>query len=231
MKKRIGLIVAAVFFLCLIVICQRAGGELEKGIKQSRETAGTLQQNKNLVVLDPGHGGKDPGKVGVNGVGEKEVNLKIALYIEECLKQESVDVVMTRTEDERLAGSQAEDLKARVDLVNKNAPALAVSIHQNSYHQESVRGAQVFYHSDSAEGEKAASAIQEKLAELDQNNAKHIKANNTYYLLKNTAFPTVIAECGFMSNYEEAELLTQEDYQKELARAVSEGIMQYITAL
>src|SRR5699024_5545690 len=102
-----------------------------------------------------GHGGKDPGKVAVNGVEEKDINLKIALFTKEYLEAEGVEVVMTRAEDERLADTQVGDLKQRVSLMNSQNPVLAVSIHQNSYHEESVRGAQVFYYADSEEGKAA----------------------------------------------------------------------------
>ena len=138
--------------------------------------------------------------------------------------------MMTRSTDERLADSQVEDLRARVDMINKNHPVLTVSIHQNSYSDGAVRGAQVFYFESSKEGEAAAGYIQNALGELDPENAKQIKANNTYYLLKNTEVPVVIAECGFLSNYEEAEMLIAEEYQTQVAEAVAAGVLQYLQA-
>ena len=137
---------------------------------------------------------------------------------------------MTRTEDERLAETQVEDLKARVSLMNEEKPALVVSIHQNSYHEESVHGAQVFYYADSTESERAAGIIQEALKEIDPDNTKAAKPNRTYYILKKTEVPVVIAECGFLSNYEEAEKLADEEYRQKLAEAVAKGILEYINA-
>ena len=135
---------------------------------------------------------------------------------------------MTRTEDERLAESQVEDLKARTDFMNKEKPDLVISIHQNSYHEESVSGAQVFYYTDSKQSERAAGFIQEALKEIDPQNTKKAKGNNTYYILKKTEVPVVIAECGFLSNYEEAEKLADEGYQQKLAEAVAKGVVQYL---
>ena len=104
----------------------------------------------------------DPGKVGINEVLEKDINLKISKQVEKELKNKGYQVVMTREKDQMLAGetsgnSKIQDMKARVDLINEKAPGLAVSIHQNSYHEEEIHGAQVFYYSHSAEGHTAVS--------------------------------------------------------------------------
>lgn len=228
LKKKIGMAAVICMLLCLILVCQKAGEYLIRGIHEGRETAGAVSRNEDLVVLDAGHGGEDPGKVGLNGAEEKDINLNIALLVKEYLEEAEVEVVMTRTEDERLADTQAGDLKERVGLMNGQNPILAVSIHQNSYHEREVRGAQVFYYTDSAEGEEAAECLRRALAELDPDNTKQIKANNTYYLLKKTEVPVVIAECGFLSNSEDAQKLVAEEYQQELARALTDGILEYI---
>ena len=183
---------------------------------------------KQTVVLDSGHGGSDSGKVGINGAKEKAINLLIAKEIRRLLEKEKIEVIMVREKDEELGKSKVEDLKYRVSLMNEKKPSLAVSIHQNSYHEENVFGAQVFYYKTSTEGEKAAAVIQEALQEVNPENTKKIKANDTYYLLKKTEVPTVIVECGFLSNYAEAEKLVSEDYQKKVAEAVTKGILQYL---
>lgn len=192
-----------------------------------------VKEQKMTIVLDAGHGGSDPGKIGVNDVEEKTVNLAIAEMVQELLKKEKIDVVMTRKEDTMLGGGNGSatkvgDMKARVALINKTVPALAVSIHQNSYHQEGVKGAQVFYYSHSEEGKKAAGLMQEALLSLNTENNRKAKANDTYYLLKRTEAPTIIVECGFLSNWEEAELLKSEEYQKKTAEAIVEGIKAYV---
>lgn len=229
-RKKIGLAAAVLLLVCLMILCHKAGETLRRGIEESRETGAQTAKNDNLIVLDAGHGGIDAGKLGVNGAEEKEINFKIAIYTKELLEKEGIQVVMTRSDDGRLGESQVEDLKARVSVMNENRPALAVSIHQNSYHEESVKGPQVFYYTDSKEGEKAAGIIQNSLAETTGDHSKEAKANNTYYILKKTEVPVVIVECGFLSNYEEAEKLAQEEYQRQIAQAVARGIAEYVGA-
>ena len=136
---------------------------------------------------------------------------------------------MTRSGDERLGKSQVEDLKARVKIMNEEKPALAVSIHQNSYHEENVHGAQVFYYEDSEEGAEAADTVQAALNAIQESNPKEAKSNRSYYILKKTEVPVIIVECGFLSNREEAEKLTDETYQQTVAAAVKDGIINYIS--
>lgn len=138
-------------------------------------------------------------------------------------------MVMTRDKDESLAEGEngnrkVKDMKARVKRINDTKPNLAVSIHQNSYHEESIHGAQVFYYEHSESGEKDARILQEALLAVDPDNTRQVKANTTYYLLKRTEVPILIIECGFLSNQEEAEKLASEDYQKEIAKAIANGI-------
>lgn len=211
----------------LIVLCHMAGMKLESRMKE--ETRETFKlSNEMQVILDAGHGGIDVGKTGVNGEKEKDINLEISKKIKKFLSDSNVTVKMTREGDERLADSQREDLKARTDIMNGGA-LLAVSIHQNSYRDPAVSGAQVFYYTDSEEGRTAAGMIQAELNALAPDNEKEIRANDSYYILKNTRIPTVIVECGFLSSYTEAEKLADDEYQNRIAEAVSEGILQYIT--
>lgn len=190
-----------------------------------------------VVVIDAGHGGKDPGKVGVNEALEKEINLNIALRLKSLLEQNDVLVVMTREEDKDLASEQAsnrknEDLRARANLIAETQPVVMVSIHQNSYPAEEVDGAQVFYYSGSEEGKRLGAMVQESLkSEIDDGNHRVAKANKEYYLLKKAACPAVIVECGFLSNPREAALLTTEEYQEKIAFAIHLGIMEYINTV
>ena len=120
---------------------------------------------------------------------------------------------------------KVQDMKARVQKINEAAPALVVSIHQNSYSEESIHGAQVFYYTHSEAGKKAAEIMQKELLSVDPENTRQAKANDTYYLLKRTEVPTIIVECGFLSNYEEAEKLIDPEYQKQLSQAIVKGII------
>ena len=221
-------IMELIFALAVLAGLLFAGDKVRTYVSVQQENV-----RRNLVVLDPGHGGRDPGKVGAQGEQEKDINLAISLKVKERLEKDGVEVVMTREKDVMLADEDAsnkklEDLNNRIRIINERQPAVAVSIHQNSYSDASVKGAQVFYFTHSDKGKQAAEAMQKELLEFDQENTRKIKANDTYYLLKKTEVPTVIVECGFLSCPEEAALLTDEAYQKKLAEAIAKGIESWV---
>lgn len=188
------------------------------------------------VVLDAGHGGIDPGKVGVNGSLEKDVNLAIVLKLEALLKNQGIEVVLTRKDDKGLynesdSNKKVRDMKNRLAIIEQAKPVIAVSIHQNSYPTEEVSGAQVFYYKNSAKSREAAEIMQRQMIKtLKPQKEREPKANDSYYLLKKTSVPILIVECGFMSNKREAELLVDENYQQQVAWSVYMGIMQYISS-
>lgn len=193
-----------------------------------------VEKEKICVVIDAGHGGDDPGKVGINGAYEKEVNLQIAEKVKAFLEANDIVVVMTRESDDGLYDADApnkkvQDMKRRIEMIDEAAPVLTVSIHQNSYPEEYVHGAQVFYYTGSAQGQGLAESIQRELIRLaDSENKRQVKANDSYYLLKKTGVPIVIVECGFLSNSEEAEKLCTPEYQERVAWAIHMGILQYL---
>ena len=181
------------------------------------------------IVIDPGHGGADPGKVGINGELEKDINLDIAVCVKELLEEKGFQVIMTREDDRMLAAEEssnkkAEDLKERVRIINDAKADLVVSIHQNSYTSADVHGAQVFYYTNSKEGEQAAAQMQTALLEADPQNQRTAKANDAYYLLTKSKTPVIIVECGFLSNLDEAEKLIDPEYQREISNAIVNGI-------
>lgn len=187
-----------------------------------------------LVILDAGHGGNDPGKISVDGTQEKDLNLEIAKKLRELLEQQDIEVIMTREEDQGLydenaSNKKAQDMKRRCEFINTEQPACVVSIHQNSYHEEPIHGAQVFYYGTSKESQSLAELIQEELIRfVDPENHRQAKANDTYYLLKKTEAPVVIVECGFLSNWEENGKLKDEGYQDQLVWAIHMGVMRYL---
>lgn len=197
--------------------------------------ADTAVGEGKTVVVDAGHGGMDAGKVGVNGVLEKEINLSIAQKLRERLEEKGFRVVMIREEDRGLydegeANKKQQDMKRRCSMIDEAQPSLAVSIHQNSYTQESVKGPQVFYYQNSEKGQKIAETLQNFLnTELEVEKPREIKANDSYYLLRKTQNPTVIVECGFLSNTQEAGLLATQEYQEKVACAICDGIVEYVT--
>ena len=192
------------------------------------------KMQKFCVVVDAGHGGKDPGKVGANGVTEQKINLEIALRLAALLRQADVKTVLTREDenglyDEDASNKKVQDMKRRIARMEEADPDLVVSIHQNSYEEESVRGAQTFYYTGSTQGQKLAETIQARLTEgLDPENHRTVKANGSYYLLKKTPAPIVIVECGFLSNPQEAQLLADPVYQERTAWQIHMGILQYL---
>lgn len=186
------------------------------------------------VVIDAGHGGRDPGKIGINGVEEKKLNLLIAEKLKKYLEANDIKVVMTRESDEGLydadtSNKKVQDMKRRINVIEEAAPHITVSIHQNSYPEEYVHGAQVFYYTGSREGQELAELVQGQLVEkTDPENKRGVKANDSYYLLKKTNVPIIIVECGFLSNSREADKLCSDEYQEELAWAIHMGVLQYL---
>lgn len=191
-------------------------------------TSENVQAKKVVVVIDAGHGGHDPGKVGVNDALEKDINLQIAEKVKKYLEKNEIEVVMTR-EDDVMEDTKLEDMKKRVALINKTKPVITVSIHQNSYSDPNVKGAQVFFFTGSEVSKEAASLMQEELRKIDSENIRQIKGNNEFYMLKKTEVPTIIVECGFLSNPGEAEKLVSEEYQEQMAQAICSGIMTWLS--
>lgn len=188
-----------------------------------------------LVVIDPGHGGIDPGMLGVNNTVEKEINLQISYLLKEKLEEQGIRVILTRETDDGLyeesdGNKKIADMKKRCSIIARSGADVVVSVHQNSFSDSSVSGAQVFYYKHSVEGGKLAQCIQDAFKEqVDETNERKIKANDSYYMLIHTPCPTVIVECGFITNYEEAELLVTQEYQEKVAQAITSGVVEYLS--
>ncbi len=193
----------------------------------------TGKNTKELVIVDAGHGGFDPGKVGTAGTLEKDINLSIALKLKKVLEDSGYQVLMTREDDRALCHESASrkklsDLKSRVSMINENKPALTVSIHQNSY-SAGTKGAQVFYYKNSEDSKEFASILQNTIREsLNDGNKRVEKGNDSYYMLKKTEGVFAIVECGFLSNPAEEELLKSDKYQQSMADAIAEGIENFL---
>ena len=193
-----------------------------------------MREEKPLVVIDAGHGGFDPGKVGIDGQLEKDINLSIAKKLKAYLEASDVNVVMTRDTDTGLYQSgdshkKVSDMRRRCEVIDEANPDLVVSIHQNSYHEEYVSGGQVFYYKTSEKGKYLAELLQERFDYvLGEANRRVAKANDNYYLLLHVKEPIVIVECGFLSNRKEAKALESEDYQDRMAWTIHMGVMEYL---
>ena len=223
MKRKIELFMI-LFLLMGAIIASWKLSELTANVSKEEKKA---KKDQVVIVVDPGHGGEDPGKVGINDVLEKDLNLQIAKKVKKLLEEAGIKIVMTRTND-KVPDAKKEDLNQRVQLINETKPKLALCIHQNSYPDAKIKGAQVFYHTITPEAEDVASIVQEQLRTVDPTNTRQIKENDTYFMLKNTQVPTIIVECGFLTNPDEAAKLTQEDYQDQLAQAICEGIIKWM---
>lgn len=229
------------FFLIFVILAISITSSVIPTLKSKKQnterTTETVSEteivNLGTIVLDAGHGGLDPGKVGVNNALEKDINLSITLQLTELLKNDGFQVVLTRNSDAIMApldskSPKREDLIARTKLIEETNPIFTVSIHQNSFPDASVSGPQVFYYTNSAEGKLLADTIQANLnKQLAPKKERVSQFNNAYFLLKNTTNPIVIVECGFLSNSEEANLLIQESYQQKVAHAIHDGIYAY----
>ncbi len=230
-ERGFSIVTGLLMVACLIFIAQKGSSVMTAGQQIAKDN------EQICIVLDAGHGGDDPGKIGINGSKEKDINLIITQKVKRYLEANDIKVIMTRSDENGLYDPGAEnkkvqDMKRRIAIMEKASPVATISIHQNSYPEEYVNGAQVFYHKDSKAGQQLASLLQEILrSNLNPENHRQIKANDSYYLLKKTQIPTVIVECGFLSNSKEAALLSDETYQDKVAWAIHLGIMQFINTL
>ncbi len=186
------------------------------------------------IVVDPGHGGPDGGAVAPDGTIEKTIALSVAQYLRDYLQQAGAYVIMTRDDDHDLANPdtkgysrrKAEDLKARLMMIRDHKADLFCSIHLNS-NPAGGRGAQVFYDTELEASKQLAQAIQQQF-QKELNSKRQIEPQDDLYLLRHAHIPAVLAEVGFLSDAEELPLLKQKSYQKKIAYAMYQGVLEYI---
>ncbi len=191
-----------------------------------------------VIILDAGHGGMDSGCVSVNGVEEKEINLNILLKLRDMLEASGFEVVVTRDTDKSihdtsvtgLGNQKKSDMENRLNIINSQENAVFVSIHQNQFTDSKYYGAQMFYSLESEEGAKLASIMQNKFVSfLQPENKRETKpVGNELYLIHFAKCPSVMVECGFLSNPNEAALLESEEYQSKVAFTIFAGICEYV---
>ncbi len=190
-------------------------------------SAHAVAPNGMTIVIDPGHGGADGGVVGTDtGVKEADVNLGVSLSLRHFLREAGYEVVMTRDKDADLASGDGNfkqsDMTARKKIIEDAAPDLVVSVHQNYYPLRSVSGAQVFY----AEGSEVSSDYAERMQNVLNASlgCDRVAKGADYYILECSEYPSVLVECGFMSNEEEESKLVTPEYQRKIAYAIYSGI-------
>ena len=206
----------------------------------SREKAETVTASNPTVtvILDPGHGGEDGGAVGANKVYEKDLNLDIAKKVKALLKEKGITVKCTREEDILLYDRNADykgrkkllDLAARLNISRETENSVFVSIHMNAFPQTQYSGLQVYYSTNDSRSEQLALLIQNATRKtLQPNNTRLIKAaTSSIYLMHRITTPAVLVECGFLSNDEECQKLSDEEYRAKLAEVLAEAIETFV---
>lgn len=185
-----------------------------------------------VIVIDPGHGGIDGGSVGVSGQDENYLNLQYGICLKEILQDAGVNIVMTRNNLNGLYSvfsnnKKLDDMKQRKTIVEKSKANMVLSIHMNSFPLKSAKGAQVFYKKGNVAGQKLAENIQQVFKKTLPN-AKPMPAVGDYYMLNEFEIPSVIIECGYISNQEEEQLLLQEDYKKLVCLSIFAGVLKFL---
>jgi N-acetylmuramoyl-L-alanine amidase len=181
----------------------------------------SIPNQQVVVVIDPGHGGRDPGAVGINGLQEKQVIFPISLRVAQLLEQQGVAVVLTRQDDRTL------DLQARVDIANRARGSVFVSIHANaiSLSRPDVNGIETYYASET--GYRLAAALQASILAATGMNNRGVKQAR-FYVLRHTAMPAALVEVGFVTGAQDAPRLADPAWQETIAQAIARGILQYI---
>lgn len=191
-----------------------------------------LSNVKNkIITIDPGHGGSDSGAVGPNGYTEKEGAFAISQKVASILNQSGAKVVMTRDSDVDVYGPNASarnELQARVDVGNNANSDIFVSIHCNAFVNPAANGTQTFYYGSSYQGQRLAQSIQEKMIEANGLRDRGISTCN-FYVVKHSYMPDVLIETAFITNYDEEALLSDDEWQTTMAKAIAEGINEYFS--
>lgn len=197
--------------------------------------------NSKIIVLDPGHGAPDGGAVGFGGSVESGLNLAVAKKLKSRLEKQGYTIVMTRSDENGLyknkSGSirekKLEDMNERLRIINSSEADLLVSIHMNLFPDKKYRGAEVIYADKFENSLLLAELIQAELKAVDpENQLRQVKKHDgSIFLLKNSEIPSVLVECGFISNPEEEKLLNDKSYQYRIACAISDGIAEYYKSI
>lgn len=195
----------------------------------NNEVEALLPLSGKIIIIDPGHGGKDPGTIS-GDTYESDINLKISKYLEIELAKMGATVILTREGNYDLSTPNAKwrkksDFDNRIKLINNSKANLYLSIHLNYLTDTKYYGAQVFYNSE--ENKKIANIIQEKLNNTLKNDREIKKIPTRTYMYSKLSIPGVLIECGFLSNYKEKELLKTPEYQQKIAKIITDGIIEY----
>lgn len=222
---------AAVF--AVLAVCARV---TDKALPTSTEVSG----DKPIIVLDAGHGGLDSGAVGKNGTLEKDVNLAVVKRLKQLLEMSGFQTVLTRDEDisiydpgtEGIRNQKLSDMDNRLEIIQSYPDSIFLCIHQNNYTDPAYFGGQMFYNENNPDNRILAQLMQNRFAELNPANDREIKlTGDELYLLKSNQNPSLMIECGFLSNPDEEEKLATAEYQQQTAFAIYGGLLDYLSAV
>lgn len=191
-------------------------------------------QTKKTVIIDPGHGGIDVGTVGIDGSLEKNINLSISLDLYDFLMVSGINTVLTRDGDYEMyrAGEQRtkSDLYNRMDYINSVPNSILISIHQNHFENEAEWGTQVWYSpNDEISPTIADKILQSVKKNIQPENKRENKvSDNSYYILYKAQKPSIMVECGFVSNENENKRLQDKEYQRDMAYSIFVGICEEV---
>ena len=188
-----------------------------------------LPLNGRIIFVDAGHGGTDGGaRAKKSGKWEKEMNLQVAMKLKACLEAQGAIVIMSREADQAYDQNKRRDLTARLDLAKARGAQILLSIHMNEYRSASESGPQVFYRKGQEQGRLLAGVLQEYLIRELHPPKKRTSMAGDYFILS-SSIPSVLVECGFLSNAQEEKLLLTEEYQLQVAQALCHGVIAYFS--
>ncbi len=228
-KKSLKLTAAMLGSFIALAVCAR----LTEGVIPA--SADVMQ--RPVIVLDAGHGGLDSGAVGKTGVLEKDINLSIVLHLQQLLEMSGFETVLTRDEDisiydagvEGIRNQKISDMDNRLEIIRSHPDSMFLCIHQNNYKDPQYFGAQMFYNNNHPDNRTLAQTMQNRFAALQEGNNREIKlSGEELFLLHNTDYPSLMIECGFLSNPDEEALLSTTEYQQKVAFTIYSGLLEYI---
>ena len=190
-----------------------------------------------VIIVDAGHGGEDGGAIALDNSAEKNYNLDIALRLQKILSLNGYNVIMTRSDDvmtcdeglKTIRSKKVSDIRNRFKIIESNPDAVFVSIHQNKFSDTTQHGTQVFYSGNNSESNVLADSIQKTVVEnIQPDNKRQTKKSGTeIFLLYHSEIPSVLVECGFISNNEDLQKLKTEEYKLQMAMLIADGIIKY----
>lgn len=231
-KKSLSLTFVLIGCFVVLAICARL-------TECALPTNAPAASDKPVIVLDAGHGGLDSGAVGVTGVLEKDINLSIVLTLRDMFEMSGFEVVLTRDEDisiydpgvEGIRNQKLNDMDNRLKIIQSYPDSIFLCIHQNNFTDSQYSGAQMFYNNNNPKNRTLAQIMQNRFVQLQPHNGREIKlSGEELFLLKSNKNPSLMIECGFLSNPEEEQNLSTWEYQQKVAFTIYGGVMEFLEA-